>query len=89
MMVKNSKRPINIKIDDSHLAASGSALHEYAGPYAPNAGPVFPMLEKTTPTASINGNPSASMMRMLRKLMKINNMVNAKTVKRNVGAIAC
>ena len=88
-MVKNSKRPINIKIDEIHLAKSGNALHEYAGPYAPNAGPVFPMLEKTTPTASINGKPSASMMRMLRKLMKINSMVNANTVKRNVGAIAC
>ena len=50
--VNNSRRPRSIKRDNSHLAASGRAFHEQAGPVSPNPGPILPMLEITQPIDS-------------------------------------
>ena len=53
----NSKRPINIRNDNIHLAASGNAAHEKAGPNAPSPGPTLPKLEITVLIASIIPTP--------------------------------
>ena len=41
-MVKSSKRPMSIRSVLSHFAPAGRALHVYAGPRLPKAGPILP-----------------------------------------------
>ena len=56
-MPNSSNLPINIIKDSNHLARSGRALHEKAGPYAPKPGPTLPKLETTSPKDSVSSSP--------------------------------
>ena len=53
----NSRRPMSMRNDSTHLAASGAAAHENAGPKCPNASPALPSAEHTSPKASVRPSP--------------------------------
>ncbi len=87
--VNSSRRPSNISSEQTHLAASGSAFHEKAGPKAPSPGPVLPMLDITTPIDSVSGISSPINISMQAKQIKRIRKVKASTVDCNVGAMTC
>ena len=78
--VNNSKRPKSIKKESSHLAASGNALHEKAGPHVPRPGPILPMLEITVPIDSRKPTPKPIMTSTLMITMTTYKKVKANTV---------
>ena len=56
---KISSLPMSIREESVHLAASGSAAQEKAGPKLPNPGPTFPIADTTVLMASVNPTPKA------------------------------
>lgn len=56
---KISSLPMSIREESVHLAASGSAAQEKAGPKQPNPGPTLPMAEITVLIASVKPTPNA------------------------------
>ena len=93
--VNNSRRPNNMRNDSNHLAASGRAFHEYAGPVSPNPGPILPILETTQPTDSTKPMDSSAPMpipiiiNMLTMMMMMYKKKNASTVETMEGDITC
>ena len=59
-IVNSSNLPISMRNEDSHLPATGSALHENSGPKLPNPGPILLMLEMTIPSESKKFKSKAS-----------------------------
>ena len=87
--VNNSKRPKSIKKESSHLAASGSSLHEKAGPHVPSPGPILPILEITVPIDSKKPTPKPIMTSTLIITMTAYKKVKASTVDCIEGEITC
>ena len=50
---------MSIREESIHLAASGSAAQEKAGPKLPNPGPTLPIADITVLIASVNPTPNA------------------------------
>ena len=50
---------MSIREESIHLAASGSAAQENAGPKLPSPGPTLPIAEMTVLMASVNPTPNA------------------------------
>ena len=87
--VNNSRRPNNMRNDSNHLAASGRAFHEYAGPVSPNPGPILPMLDTTQPMDSSAPIPIPIIISMLMMIMIKYKKKNANTVDTMEGGITC
>ena len=64
----------------SHLAASGKAFHEKAGPHMPIPGPTFAKLEMITLYASSKSNPMTIIVNHPKKTNKTKTTKKAKTV---------
>ena len=64
----------------SHLAASGKAFHEKAGPHIPIPGPTFAKLEITTLYASSKFRPMHIIVNQPAKTNSTNTVKNASTV---------
>ena len=64
----------------NHLAASGSAFHENAGPHLPIPGPTLAKLEMITLYASSKSSPIIIMINHPKKTNKTNKTKNANTV---------
>ena len=75
--------------DSNHLAASGRAFHEYAGPVSPNPGPILPMLDTTQPMDSSAPMPIPIIINMLTMMMMMYKKKNASTVETMEGDITC
>ena len=56
-IVNNSKRPISITIDSTHLAKSGNTAYVSEGPNPPKAGPTLAIDASEHPNASLGDMP--------------------------------
>ena len=54
---KISNRPISIRAERIHFAASGRDAHEKTGPKAPNPGPTLPIADITVLKDSVKPTP--------------------------------
>ena len=55
--VNNSRRPINIKNEQNHLAPVDKCAKLSTGLTEPIAGPIFPKEEATAPRAEVKSRP--------------------------------
>lgn len=55
--VKSSRRPINIKNEQNHLAPSERWAKLLTGLTEPIAGPIFPKLDAAAPKAEVKSKP--------------------------------
>ena len=55
--VNNSKRPINIKNEQNHLAPADKCAKLSTGLTEPIAGPIFPKEEAAAPRAEVKSKP--------------------------------
>ena len=67
--VNNSKRPINIKNEQNHLAPAERCVKLFTGLTEPIAGPIFPKEEAAAPRAEVKSRPKN--VRTTEEIMKI------------------
>lgn len=67
--VKSSRRPINIKREQNHLAPTDKCAKLFTGLTEPIAGPIFPILDAAAPKAERKSNPKK--VRITEEIIKI------------------
>lgn len=67
--VNNSRRPINIKNEQNHLAPEDKCAKLSTGLTEPIAGPIFPKEEAAAPRAEVKSRPKN--VRTTEEIMKI------------------